>query len=420
MSLNIADIRRQFPILSRKIDGHPLIYLDSAATAQMPEAVADAMRKFDTESRANVHRGMHVLAEEATVAYENARGTVATFIGAKPHEVIFTKNCTEGLNLVAKSWGMKNLRKGDAVALSRLEHHSSIVPWLQLKDEIGIEIVWIGIDETGMPKMEELDAALATKKVKMIAVTGQSNVLGVRPDLSAIIKKAHAAGALVTIDAAQLIAHHQIDVATLDCDFLAFSGHKLYGPTGIGVLYGKRKLLEAMPPFLGGGGMIGEVKKTGFTVADIPQKFEAGTPPLTQAVGLAAAIEWIGRFSWKDIEDHESGLINTAIASLAKIPNLKILGSEQRTANSEQAERLSLTAYRSGCMSFSLPAIHPHDLTEILGRKGICLRAGHHCCQPLHDHFGIAASTRLSVGIYNTAEEIGSLVPAVEEALKIL
>ncbi|MBM3230708.1 SufS family cysteine desulfurase [Candidatus Peregrinibacteria bacterium] len=414
MSLDTSAIRRQFPALQQQINGHPLVYLDSAATAQVPMAVLEAMSECERHDRGNPHRGMHVLAERATEKFESARKTVAEFIGAATHEIIFTRNATESLNIVAKSWGKQNVKKGDVVALTLLEHHSAIVPWLQHKEDIGIEIAWVGIDETGMPRMEELEELLKAGKTKMVCITGQSNVLGVRPPLKDIIKTAHASGALVTVDATQLIAHHPVDVADLDCDFLVFSGHKLYGPTGIGVLYGKRKLLEAMPPFLGGGGMIGNVTKTGFTAADIPQKFEAGTPPLAQAVGLAATIDWISQYPWKDIEAHETKLIRAAVTALADIPDLKFLPNFARDKVPQAGALLS------GCISFIIRGSHPHDLTDVLGNRGICLRAGHHCCQPLHDHLNIPASTRVSVGIYNTEDEVTLLVRAIDEALKTL
>ncbi|NOS67045.1 MAG: SufS family cysteine desulfurase [Candidatus Peribacteraceae bacterium] len=420
--LDLPSIRRQFPILSQKIDGKPLIYLDSAATTQKPQAVLDRMQKFYGEENANVHRGMHVLAERATVAYEHARVTVQNFLNAqRPEEIIFTKSCTESINLVARSWGRAHLREGDAVVLTVLEHHSNVVPWLQLKEDLGIDIQWIDIDDHGHLKTEMLDAFLKKGNVKLVAVTAQSNVLGVRPPLPDIITKAHAHGALVLVDAAQSVAHHQTDVQELDCDFLAFSGHKLYGPGGIGVLYGKKEHLESMPPFLGGGMMIQEVHQDRFTPADIPQKFEAGTPAIAEAVGLAAAIEWIGQYSWEEIEDHEQSLIAAAVETLHVIPKITILGPGNGGARHGSA---SLTTgalpLQSGCLSFVTEGVHPHDLTEILGRQGICLRAGHHCTQPLHRRLGITASTRLSVGIYNTEEEITPVRTAVIQAVKKL
>ncbi len=402
MPLNLPSIRRHFPLLSQKIDGHPLIYLDSAATAQKPQAVLDAMARFYGEANANPHRGMHVLAERATVAYEDARKTVQAFLNAThTDEIVFTKNCTEAINLVARSWG-HSLKKGDAIVLSMLEHHANIVPWQQLKEEKDIEILWIDCDHAGQLNLNQMEEYLGRGHVKLVGVTAQSNVLGTCPPLPEIIRMAHAHGALVLVDAAQFVAHHKTDVRDLDCDFLAFSGHKLYGPTGIGVLYGKRDLLRGMPPFLGGGGMIAEVTTEGFVPADAPARFEAGTQPVTEAVGLAAAIDWLSQYSWEDIEAHERELLTAAFDQLSSVPGLKILGIPQSV---------------SGCLSFTVDGVHPHDLTEILGRRGICLRAGHHCAQPLHKKLGVTASTRLSVGIYTTTEEIIALVPALQQTI---
>lgn len=305
-----------------------------------------------------------------------------------------------------------HLQEGESIVVSMLEHHSNIVPWLQLKNSKGIDVLWMDIDENGIPRMEDLERHLKIGRVKLVAITALSNVLGVAPDLQKIISMAHDAGALVLLDAAQAIAHMPLDVQELDCDFLAFSGHKLYGSTGIGVLYGKRKILENMPPFLGGGMMIREVRTDGFTPADLPAKFEAGTPPIAEAVGLAAAIEWLKQFSWNDIQAHEQELLQSAICNLQQIPNLHILGQSQIVNRKSQIVH--------GCISFTLDGVHPHDLTEILGRLGIALRAGHHCCMPLHKRLGIPASTRLSVGMYTMKEEINVCVQAIVEAQKKL
>lgn len=395
MSLDITKIRQQFPILESG-----LLYLDSASTAQKPAVVMEAMDQFYEKENANVHRGMYALADKATTLYEDARVTVQKFLNAKlSAEIIFTKSCTESLNVVAKSWAAHNMKKGDVVVLSILEHHSNIVPWLQLKEEKGIDVQWIDCDDEGTLRLDDLDTLLAQGNVKLVSITGQSNVLGVRPPLDKIIKKSHQAGALVCVDGAQLIAHHSVDVQELDCDFFAFSGHKLYGPTGIGVLYGKRKLLEQMPPFLGGGTMIHEVKKDHYTPTEIPQKFEAGTPPIAEAVGLQAAIEWVSQFSWRDIEEYESALLLTARTELEKIGGVKVLGPKINI---------------SGCISFVTDQMHPHDLTEALGKKNICLRAGHHCTQPLHERLSVQASTRLSIGIYNTEKDISDTIEALQ------
>ena len=405
MSLNLDSIRSEFQILNQKIEGNPLVYLDSAATAQTCSAALQAMADFHETSNANVHRGMHVLAERATNAYESSRACVKDFLNAsRPEEIVFSKNCTEGINLVAKAWG-KSLKAGDVIVLSLLEHHSNIVPWMQLKEENGIEIKWLDIDEKGRLNLEQYKKYLAEGNVKLVAITGQSNSLGIRPPLKEMIADAHQSGSLCLIDAAQLSAHHKIDVQDLDCDFLAFSGHKTYGPFGIGVLYGKRSLLEKMPPFLGGGLMIHEVNQNSFTTAEIPSKFEAGTPPVAEAAGLEAALKWMGQFDWKDMEEHERDLLDEAFKQLKTIDGLTILGP----ANTDEV---------SGCVNFVIEGVHPHDLTEIIGRKGICMRAGHHCNQPLHEKLGCPASTRLSLGIYNTKEDIGLAVEAIKEAIK--
>ncbi|MDO8469058.1 MAG: cysteine desulfurase [Candidatus Peribacter sp.] len=405
MGLDSAAIRRQFPFLHGH--GQP-VYLDSAASAQKPESVLQAMDTFARHRYANVHRGLYPLSEEATDLFEQSRETVRAFLDARHRdEIVFTKSTTEALNLVARSWGYATLKKGDAVALTVLEHHSAIVPWLQLKEERGIELVWIDIDDQGRLKPGDLTRALQKGNVKLVSVTGLSNVLGVRPALKEIITEAHRAGALVCIDAAQLVGHHAISVRELDCDFLAFSGHKPYGPTGIGVLYAKRELLRGMPPFLGGGMMIREVHRDGFTPADAPQKFEAGTPPIVEAVGLKAALEWINTVGWSDIEAHEAKLMHAAHETLSNIPGVRILGPQK-------------PAEASGCVSFVVEGVHPHDMADLLGQACFCLRAGHHCAQPLHERLGVSASIRLSVALYNTEEEIRSLGPAITRAVKVL
>lgn len=403
MSLPLADIRRQFPFFSDE----KLIYLDGAATSQKPQAVLDAMDTFYKTANGNPHRGMHPLAERATIAYEQARKTVKDFIGAaSTEEIIFTKGTTEAINLVARSLG-STLKQGDAVAVSLLEHHSNAVPWLQLKEEKGIEVRWIEIDAEGQIDDASFENILADGNVKLVAMTGLSNVLGIAPDLKKYAAIAHAHHALFLVDAAQMAAHLPMDVQNIDCDFLAFSGHKIYGPTGIGVLFGRKKFLEKMPPFLGGGMMIREVTREYFTSADLPAKFEAGTPPVAEAVGLAAAIEWQQQCSWDERIAHEQALLTLASEELLHIPGLHILGPKN-------------PSIRHGCISFTIDNIHPHDLTDLIGQKGICLRAGHHCTQPLHAHLGINASARLSVSIHTTAEEILTVRPAILEAIKRL
>jgi cysteine desulfurase/selenocysteine lyase len=405
--MDVLAIRRQFPFLDAQVDKEPLIYLDSAATSQKPQAVLDAMDHFYKTANGNPHRGMHPLAERATIAYEDARKTVQHFLHAQStEEIIFTKSTTESINLVARTLGA-TLQKGDVILVSALEHHSNSVPWLQLKEEKEITVRWIEIDAKGQIDQGSYEQALHDGHVKLVAMTGLSNVLGTAPDLRYMAERAHAHNALFLVDAAQMAAHMPIDVQEIDCDFLALSGHKIYGPTGIGVLYGKKKILEHLPPFLGGGMMIREVTRTSFRTADLPAKFEAGTPPVAEAVGLAAAITWQEQYAWDDRIAHEQTLLALAQTELLMIPGISILGPEH-------------SIERSGCISFTIDGMHPHDLTDLLGEKGICLRAGHHCAQPLHEHLGINASARLSVSIHTTEEEILMLRPAILEAIQKL
>ena len=407
MTLDTQAIRRQFPFLDEKIDGKEIIYLDGAATSQKPTIVLESMDHFYKSANGNPHRGMHPLAERATAEYESARETVQSVLHAKSsEEIIFTKNTTEAINLVARSFG-STLTEGDTILVSVLEHHSNIVPWLQLKEEKNINVEWIEIDADGCISLQTVEQLLATHHPKLIAITGLSNVLGCAPDLSKIIATAHKHGSLVLVDAAQLGAHAPIDVQQLDCDFLALSSHKIYGPTGIGVLYGKKKLLEAMPPFLGGGMMIREVTRDHFSSADLPAKFEAGTQPIAEAVGLAAAIKWQLQYDWNDRISHEAGLLVLAASELSQVPGLSILGPKNISDH-------------HGCIGFVIDGIHPHDLTDLLGQQGICLRAGHHCAQPLHERLGINASARLSVSIHTTEEEILMVRPAILSAMKVL
>ncbi len=405
MSFDVSRIRQQFPLLSRKISGAEIAYLDNAATTQKPMQVLERIRSFYEEKNANVNRGVHPLTETATVAYDMARKTVATCIGADLHEVIFTRNATESINLIARSFG-ETLKKNDCIALSALEHHSNLIPWLQLRDRKGVEIDWASLESDGRLNIESLKKILTKGKTRLVSITGLSNVLGVATPLKDIISLAHEHGSLVCIDAAQLIAHTNVDVKELDVDFLAFSGHKIYGPLGIGVLFGKRKLLESMPAFLGGGDMLQSVDADGFTPAEIPRKFEAGTPNIEGAVGLAEAIAWTRDTGTDAIHAHTKKLLTYARGALQKVDGLTILGPK--------SDENFL-----GCVSFTIKGTHPHDLTEILGRKGVCLRAGHHCTQMLHKHLGIPASARLSVAAYNTEEEINRCIDEIKNVQKI-
>jgi cysteine desulfurase / selenocysteine lyase len=408
-NIDISGIRAQFPIFRDS----SLVYLDSAATAQKPQCVIDAENNFYENENASVKRGMYKLAERATEEFESAREKVKSFIGAKSdHEIIFTKSATESINLVARCQGEKFLKKGDTVLLSILEHHSNIVPWMQLKERIGINIEWVHL-KNGELDIEELKSKIAEFNPKLVTITCASNVTGILTPYKEIISLAHSAGAKILLDAAQLVPHRGINVQDIDCDFLVFSGHKVYGPTGIGVLYGKEKLLEDMPAFLGGGSMIQEVTEEGFLETHLPDKFEAGTPPIAQAIGLGAAIDWISDIGWKAIEKHEEELRKYAFDKLSEIEFVEILPFD--AVYPEQSRRTQDDMH-IGCVSFITKEIHPHDLTEYLGSKGICLRAGHHCAQPLHKYLGHTASTRMSLGIYNSKEDIDKMCEAIAEA----
>ncbi len=398
------EIRPQFPILSQNIGENPLIYLDNAATAQKPKCVIDAISEFYEKDNANAHRGMHPLAERATKVYEAARDSVQGFINAHSRrEIVFTRNTTESINLVARTWGEENLKKGDTVLLSLLEHHSDIVPWLQLKERKGANVRWAGVKKDGSLDMDEAEKIIREESVKLMCITCVSNVLGTRTDFESLTKLVHEHGGIALLDAAQLAPHSQIDVQKIGCDFLAFSAHKIYGPLGIGVLYGKEELLKNMPPYLGGGMMIEEVSEDCFTATDPPEKFEAGTQPIAEARGLHATIDFIEEIGWERIQRHESELMDYALRKLSELKFVKILGPNEN---------------RLGCIALVTEPVHPHDLTEYCGRKGVCMRAGLHCAQPLHKALGFNASTRMSFGIYNTKEDIDRACNVIKEAYK--
>ncbi len=403
MGFDVVSVRRQFPVFGHRPE---LAYLDSAATTQQPLVAIDAMRERAMNGIGGVHRGLHALSDESTQVFEAARKTYAAFLNAAhDDEVIFTSGTTLGLNIVALGLG-ERWGEDDAVVVTALDHHSNITPWLLLKERRGVDVRWIGIDENGRLKQGDIDAAFRNGRVCMLAVTGQSNVLGVRPDLAALIKTAHAHKALVCVDAAQLAAHAPIDVQALDCDFLACSGHKLYGPTGIGILYGKRGHLAEMQPAITGGGMVRTVTRDGFVPADAPGRFGAGSPNLLGAVGLGAALEWQKHFAWKDRIAHESHLLDLLLKELRSVKGVRILGPADDTI--------------SGCVSFIVEGVHAHDVAEVLGNEGVCVRAGHHCAQPLHAALKLEASVRASVGIYTTEEDIRTLAPALRSAQKLL
>lgn len=395
-------VRDDFPILQQTVHGdRPLVFLDSAASSQRPRQVIEAVVRVYEHDYANVHRGIHVLSERATDAYEAARTTVQKFIGARyDHECIFTGGTTASINAVARSWGDANVGEGDEILLNLMEHHSNLVPWFQLAERTGAAIKHIPLTDDGRLDMDRLDEVL-TDRTKLVAVTHVSNTLGTVNPVGELTRRAHEAGAIVLVDGAQSVPHLATDVVELDIDFLAFSGHKMCGPTGVGVLYGKQTLLEAMPPFMGGGSMIGQVLADRFTPAGLPAKFEAGTPPIAQAIGLAAAIDYLQGIGLDRIAAHEHALMEYAYARLAEIGGLTILGP--------------LPEHRAGLVSFVLTEPHAHDIAQLVDRQGVAVRAGHHCTQPLHDSLGLTASTRASFYLYNTPAEVDTLVGAVEQ-----
>lgn len=400
MALDIQRVRQDFPILERRTNGDkPLIYLDSTATSQKPLAVIEAMNDYYRRSNANIHRGVHTLAEEATALYEEAREKIERFINApSARQVVYTRNTTESINLVAYSWARANLKAGDLVLLTEMEHHSNLVPWHMLQAERGVELDFIPVTENGLL---DLDAykTLLERTPKLVSFTHMSNVLGTINPAAEIIRMAHEAGAVTLVDAAQSVPHLRVDVQALDADFLAFSAHKMCGPTGIGILYGKADLLEKMPPFLGGGDMIREVKLRSFRPNTLPHKFEAGTPAIAEAVGFGAAVEYLASLGMESIFEHEHSIIEYALERLVEIPGVKVFGPD--------ADR------KGGVAAFTLDGVHPHDVAQILDKDGIAVRAGHHCAQPLHEKFGIPATSRASFYLYNTKDEVDLLVNGI-------
>lgn len=399
-------LRADFPILQREVrPGVPLVYLDSTATSQKPLAVITAMDDYYHRSNANVHRGIHTLAEEATAQYENARERIARFIGARtPKEVIFTRNASEAINLVAYSWGRANIKAGDIIVYSEMEHHSNLVPWQMLAAETGARIEVISVTDSGELDLAVLDDVLR-KSPKLVCLTHMSNVLGTINPITAIAAKAHAAGALLLVDAAQSVPHLPVNVQTLGADFLAFSGHKMCGPTGIGVLWGRQDLLEAMPPFMGGGDMIKRVYLREFKVNELPYKFEAGTPAIAEAIGLGAAVDYLSAIGMEAIHMHEKEIIAYALERLEEVPGVKVYGPA--------AEK------KGGVAAFTFADVHPHDVAQILDRDGIAVRAGHHCAMPLHDRFDLPATSRASFYLYNTKAEVDKLVEGLYKVKKM-
>jgi len=404
-TFELEKIRSDFPILHQQVNGHPLVYLDNAATTQKPQAVIDALVYYYTHDNSNVHRGAHTLSDRATARFESARKSVADFINAAhSQQIIWTRGTTESINLVAASWGADNLQSGDKVLVSGLEHHSDIVPWQMIAEKTGACVIPIPVDNTGTIELEAF-VALLDNRVKMVAVNHVSNALGTINPVAEIIKQAHAVGAKVLIDGAQAIAHWPVDVQAMNCDFYVFSGHKLFGPTGIGVLYGRRELLEQMPPYQGGGEMIETVSFSGTTFNQIPYKFEAGTPDIAGAIGLAAAIDYLNTLDRAALAAHEDALLAYATKKALAVPGLKIIG----TAKSKAA-----------VLGFVIEGTHPSDIGMLLDQQGIAVRTGHHCAQPLMQQFGTPGTVRASFSFYNTFEEIDRLFAALDKVRQLL
>ena len=402
----LAGVRESFPALSREVHGKPVAYLDSGASSQRVLASIQAVDRYERRHHSNVHRGSHTLSAEATAAFEGARATVADHLGAADRrEVIFVRNATEAINLVARAWGDANVSAGDRIVLTEMEHHSNIVPWQQLAARVGAEIDWVGVTDDGLLDMDGLADALA-KGPKLVAVAHVSNVLGTLNPLAEISRMAHEAGALVIADGAQAAPKLAVDVSELGVDFYALTGHKAYAPTGIGVLWGRLDLLREMGPFLGGGSMIRKVTREGTTWADVPARFEAGTPAIAQAIGLAAAIRWLDGIGMDHVTEHEREITAYAMDRLGTVPGLTIFGPPA-------------SPDRVGPVSFELEGVHAHDVSEILDRHGVAVRAGHHCAQPLMERLGVSATARASFGIYTTTEEIDRLVDGLEDARRI-
>ena len=402
---DVEKIRAEFPILERKVYGKPLTYLDSGATAQKPRCVVEKMEELLLNGNANIHRGVHLLSEEMTARYEEAREVVRAFIGAAHREeVVFTSGATMSLNLVASSWCDKNLKEGDNIVVSHIEHHSNIVPWQLATERKGAELRVIPVAEDGSLELDMLDS-LINERTKVVAVTQASNTLGTKPDLERIIAQAHSVGAVAVVDGCQGVVHGGVDVVALDCDFYAFSGHKLYGPTGIGVLYGKRELLDAMPPYMGGGDMVDKVTFAKTTYAPVPLKFEAGTANFIGAVGLAEAMKFLQSLPADEVEQHEKALLDYATSELQKIEGLRIYGT---------------TADKAPIISFNVEGCDHYDIGMILDKMGVAVRTGHHCAEPVMARYGTNGVVRASIALYNNKEDIDTLVKAVKRAVTML
>lgn len=404
--LNTESIRADFPVLGREVrPGIPLVYLDSAATSQKPRQVIEAMDSYYRTMNANIHRGIHTLAEESTASYELARKKIADFIGAEsPIEIIFTRNTTESINLVAQTWARTNLREEGVIVLTEMEHHSNLVPWQMLAAEMNLRLEFIPVNDKGFLDLD-VYAQLLTFEPKLVAFTHMSNVLGTINPAKEIVRMAHEAGAITLIDGAQSAPHLPVSVQELDTDFFVFSGHKMCGPTGIGVLYGRKDLLKSMPPFLGGGDMIKRVNLRSFSPNVLPHKFEAGTPAIAEAIGLGAAVDYLSSIGMQNIQEHESQIISFVLERLEEVPGVKVFGPEPDQ--------------KGGVASFTLDHVHAHDVSQILDTEGVAVRAGHHCAMPLHNKFGVSATARASFYLYNTFDEVDRLVAGLYKVKKI-
>jgi cysteine desulfurase / selenocysteine lyase len=402
----LAGVRADFPIFGRTFGDRPLIYLDSGASSQKPRVVIDAVAEHLANHNANVHRGVYALAQEADAAYDSARRRVAEFVGDEPRTTIFTKNATEAINLVAYSWGRVNVGPGDAVLITQMEHHANLVPWQVLCRERGAELRYLEVDEHGELSLEALDEELARGDVKLVAFAHVSNVLGTINPVAEMAARARAAGAVSLIDGAQAVPQMGVDVAAIGADFYAWTGHKALGPTGIGVLHGRAELLEQMQPFLTGGDMIASVDFQESTWNELPYKFEAGTPPIAEAVGLGAAVDYLGQLGMERVRAHEQALTAYMLERLAEVPGLRVVGP-------------SSAARRGGLASFTIEGIHPHDIAELVDRGGVCIRAGHHCAQPLMRCLGVGATARASVGVYNERSDIDALIDALQAGREV-
>jgi cysteine desulfurase/selenocysteine lyase len=398
--------RADFPILGRQVHGRPLIYLDSASTSQKPQVVIDALAEHLRSRNANVHRGVYALAQEADAAFEGARARIAAFTGAEAQSTIFTKNVTEAINLVAYSWGRANVGPGDAVLITQMEHHANIVPWQALCRERGASLRYLEVDERGELSLQALDRELARGDVRLLAVAHISNVLGTINPVAEMVARARAAGTVTLIDGAQAVPQMAVDVSEIGADFYGWTGHKALGPTGIGVLHGRREMLESMEPFLTGGDMIASVDEQSASWNELPWKFEAGTPMIAEAVGLAAAVDYLSALGMERVRAHERRLTSHLLESLARVPGLHLVGPPEADA-------------RGGLASFTIEGIHPHDIAELVDRAGVCIRAGHHCAQPLMRCLGVGATARASVGVYNVESDVDALVEALLGAREV-